>query len=189
MKKILFLLAITATIIACDKEDEVKVFRLDPDAKVYVKPREATPTTKGIADQGHLTPLEVVKQAVYLIGYREGFTTATTWTWTDKDTVSLTPALLRRADDIIYDADGYGSYQLQPELITARHLVICKGEFKNPDTIAYIPNDNMVLATAAILSALEAKDTTAVYDIFKNAFTFIPITGAEYKELKELGLN
>lgn len=191
MKKLLFIISIMLLFVACEKEEPAKVFRLDPDAKVYVKP---SAVSKGIIDAKnvgeHLTPLEVVKQATFLNGYNFDISnTPIVWTWVGKDTVSETPALLRWGRDIIYDTDGYGHYGLQTEFINSVDLVICRGEFRQYDTIAYIPNSNVIQAKAAILEALAQKDTAAVYAIFKDAFKFIPISGAEWKQLKAQGLN
>jgi hypothetical protein len=192
MKQTLLLLSMFFLIASCNNnEEQHEIFRLDPDAKVYVKPDLNAARTIGAKNVGeHLTPLEVVKQATFLNGYNYDISsTPIIWTWVGKDTISETPALLRWGTDIIYDTDGYGHYGLQTEFINSVDLVICKGEFRLYDTIAYISNNNILTAKAAILEALAEKDTVAVYDIFKNAFKFIPITGAEWKALKAQGLN
>ena len=176
--------------IACESDNSKPKFRLDPNAKVYVK---AQIDSKKSAD--HLTPLEVVKKATVMNGFNleVAGTSPITWTWVGKDTISAEPALLRWGTDIIYDTDGYGNYGLQREFIYAYDLVICSGAMVNGqpryDTLAYIPNANITAAREAILEALEAKDTVAVYGIFKDAFKFTPITGAEWRALKAQGLN
>ena len=174
---------------ACESDNSKPKFRLDPNAKVYVKAQISSKS----AD--HLTPLEVVKKATVMNGFNleVAGTSPITWTWVGKDTISAEPALLRWGTDIIYDTDGYGNYGLQREFIYAFDLVICSGAMVNGqpryDTLAYIPNSNITNARAAIIQAYESKDTSAVYDIFKNAFKFIPITGAEWRALKAQGLN
>ena len=189
MKNLLFIFSLMLLMAACEKDEPKKIFRLDPDAKVYVK---AQINSKS-AD--HLTPLEVVKKATVMNGFNleVAGTSPITWTWVGKDTISAEPALLRWGTDIIYDTDGYGNYGLQREFIYAFDLVICSGAMVNGqpryDTLAYIPNANITAAREAILEALEAKDTVAVYGIFKDAFKFIPITGAEWRALKAQGLN
>lgn len=189
--KLLLTIIISVFIFACKKSDEntKEKFKIDPNAKVYVKPN----ITKSLAlnkSKEHLSYLEVVKQARVLNYYNdliaESYCNAM---WVGKDTVSETPALLRWGTDIIYDTDGYGHYGLQTEFIYGYDMVICKGIHPHYDTIAYIPNVNITNAREAIIEALEAKDTIAVYDIFKNAFKFIPITGSEWKLLKKQGLN
>lgn len=176
--------------IACESDNSKPKFRLDPNAKVYVKGQ-----VSASKDANHLTPLEVVKKATVMNGFNleVAGTSPITWTWVGKDTISAEPALLRWGTDIIYDTDGYGNYGLQREFIYAFDLVICSGAMVNGqpryDTLAYIPNANITAAREAILEALEAKDTVAVYGIFKDAFKFTPITGAEWRALKAQGLN
>lgn len=192
MKQTLLLLSMFFLIASCNNnEEQHEIFRLDPDAKVYVKPGANAAKIIDAKNVGeHLTPLEVVKQATYLVGYNELISgSEITWTWVGKDTVSAEPALLRCGTDIIYDTDGYGHYGLQTDFIYGHDFIICTGGLNTEDTIAYIPNSNIINARNAIIEALENKDTVAVYDIFKNAFKFIPITGAEWKELKAQGLN
>lgn len=190
MKKLFILSLIALLMSACDDSEDAKVFKIDPTAKVYVKGQASTSKSAN-----HLTPLEVVKRATVMNGYNQEVagTSYITWTWVGKDTLSPEPALLRWGRDIIYDTDGYGNYGLQNEFIYAYDLVICSGAMVNGlpkyDTLAYIPNSNITNARAEIIQAYESKDTSAVYDIFKNAFKFIPITGAEWRALKAQGLN
>ena len=190
MKNLLILSAAILLMSACDDSEDAKVFKIDPTAKVYVKGQASTSKSAN-----HLTPLEVVKRATVMNGFNleVAGTSPITWKWVGKDTISAEPALLRWGTDIIYDTDGYGNYGLQREFIYAFDLVICSGAMVNGqpryDTLAYIPNANITAAREAILEALEAKDTVAVYGIFKDAFKFTPITGAEWRALKAQGLN
>ena len=187
MKRLLFLLMLAATVAACKKDPEP--FRLDPDAKVYVKPAADLIQSKSDA---HLTPLEVVKQATVLRFYNDlkpfwgSYGTAT---WVGKDTISEIPALLRWGIDIIHDTTGYGDYGIQTDFIYGYDMVICSGTHPNYDTLAYIPNSVIITAREAILEAFNDEDTERVYELFQEAFRFIPITGHEYKELKDQGLQ
>jgi hypothetical protein len=185
MKRLFLLLILAVAITACKKDPEP--FRLDPNAKVYVKPSSEIQTKSS----DHLSPLEVVKQATTLrlyndISFPGVFGTAT---WVGKDTISAIPALLRWGTDIIYDTTGNGDYGIQKDFIYGYDMVICRGLYPNYDTIAYIPNAIVLNAREAILLAFEKKDTKSVYELFQEAFRFIPITGAEYKQLKGQGLQ
>lgn len=186
MKTIYYLLAALLLLGACEDDDE-KSFKIDPDAKIYVK---AETSTK-YATKSTLTPLEVVKQAQFLMGHNDSIAgdSPLTWTWVGKDTISEEPALLRWGSDIIYDMTGYGDYGIQYAFINSYDLVICTGDLLPDDTIAYIPNSTMINAKALILEAYGNQDTSAVYSSFKDAFKFIPITGAEWRALKAQGLN
>lgn len=191
MKKVIFFLLIAAIFSAC-KDDELKLFKLNPTAKVYFKPNGSAQKAYFAAksSETHLSPLEVVKQAQFLVGFNRSIGESfITWTWVGKDTTSATPALLRWGTDIIYDTDGFGHYGLQTDFINSYDLVICAGDFLKFDTIAYIPNANMTSAKSQILKALSESDTLAVYGIFRDAFKFTPITGPEYLELKRQNLQ
>ena len=106
-----------------------------------------------------------------------------------KDTTSVVPAFLRYGTDVI-NQDGFGKPYLVPDFIYAYDCVIeIFRSNRDIDTIAYIPNSVLKNARIDIISALEAKDTASVYTIFNKAFTFIPITGPEYRELKRQNLQ
>ncbi len=62
-------------------------------------------------------------------------------------------------------------------------------QFLGIDTLAYIPNSQRQAAYEQIKALWDTENWDAIYEIFQNAFTFIPCTGEEYKALKEAGLN
>lgn len=55
------------------------------------------------------------------------------------------------------------------------------------DTLAYVPNKQITDAKAKIDSLFPMEKWSEIYDIFNNAFTFIPCTGAELRELEAAG--
>lgn len=57
------------------------------------------------------------------------------------------------------------------------------------DTIAYIPNAVMREAEKNITEAYARGDYAACYKLFDTAITFFPITGAEWRALKEQGVE
>lgn len=67
------------------------------------------------------------------------------------------------------------------------------GEFVAParvfDTIGYVPNRVIKAAEAAIHTAFEAGDYERCTQLFETAYTFQPITGAEWRELKAQGIE
>lgn len=187
MKNLVLLFAFAAIIISCKKSDNLRFITINPNAMIYFKP--ATSNAKTLP--GELTPLEIVKKAKFLVGYNDdtGEQFAVTWTWFEKDTVSEPPALLRWGKDIIYEFEGCGGFGIQSEFINSYDLVICTGNLTPVDTIAYIPQSNMTTAKLQIIEAFVNQDTTLIYEVFKNSFKFIPITGAEWRDLKAHGLN
>lgn len=192
MKKIIFLLAILFTIISCSNDDKPKSFLLDNNAKVYIKPslKNQKQSFSSKASATHLTPLEIVKRATTMRFYNFNVTTSDIASgFAGKDTISAIPAFLKYGFEII-NVDGFGKPYVDPLFIGAQDCVIeIFRSNKDIDTIAYIPNSVFKDAKVKIEGALSRKDTTAVYEAFKNSFTFIPITGAEYRSLKKQGLN
>ncbi len=203
MKK-LHLLLLLPLFITCEKEvQEPTQFRLSPDAKIRIEAvksgmqrvvSDSVDIDSIEIDTIHLTPLEVVKQAEFMIfnyedeyGYHDEKATVG---FAGKDTISENPALLRWSSEIMGDTTGYGDYSIRWSALKGRDYVIVKGDnIDNLDTLAYIPNSYIIDATENIINALANKDTSLIYSIHKDAFRFIPITGAEYKELKKKGLQ
>ncbi|MEG2122060.1 MAG: hypothetical protein RRZ64_08400, partial [Rikenellaceae bacterium] len=57
------------------------------------------------------------------------------------------------------------------------------------DTVAYIPNSVARECKAKILKALEVGNLEECYRIFREDYTYVPITGAELRRLKAEGLD
>ena len=74
-----------------------------------------------------------------------------------------------------------------------RNYYLCKyvrdtiGFSGTVDTLAYIPNEQITDAKEMIDSLFPLEKWSEIYDIFNNAFTFIPCTGAELRELEAEG--
>lgn len=60
-------------------------------------------------------------------------------------------------------------------------------EYLGTDTLAYVPNKQITDAKAKIDSLFPLEKWSEIYEIFNNAFTFIPCTGAELRELEKSG--
>ena len=192
MKKLLFLVLLVATLVACDKEDEkADKFFIKPDAMILIKPAQNTTTTKIISSE-HLSAKEIVKQSVMIVFYNKemygnqpldiGFSDM------QRDTTSNPPMLKRWATDLI-NRDGEGNYYLVLDLITGENFVFCRVINNTRDTIAYTPNAVIRKMEQDIYTALTQQDTTLAYEVFNNGFTFTPITGEEWQALKKQGLQ
>jgi hypothetical protein len=185
MRKLLLLLIIPL-LFACEEDG----FKVKPGAQFRIEPvissKQSAPAQE--EDTIHLSHLEIVKQAVCIVMYYFDTQTETYQVgrggFSSKDTVSAIPALLQNADQIIA-LDG----ALMEGYITAYDMVIERTLAVNTyDTIAYIPNAQM-RASEILIREAYANKNAAIYDLFNNAFKFIPITGAEWKELKAANLN
>lgn len=184
MKKLLYVLLAGATLASCDKNEAPKKKVLNPFAQITVHIKESLPTSRAGNDQ-RLTPREMLEQAEFFrlfdqemiargatkpgarhIGENEKDFDKVAFRWWGDDVV--------RADTIVtYWRD-------------VRDLIIIRG---NGDTIGYIPQHVRTEAYKRILEAEKEQDYDLIYRIFEEAFTGMPCTPEEYKELKEKGLN
>lgn len=197
MKKILFL-AISAILFGCKSSDEPKAFKLDPLATFSIKPASGAWKVNGqyakSSDSIHLSALDIVKQATVIHFYyvNPSIQGATIWERgfdkLQRDTISTTPSLKMWATDIISSNGDY-----VPNFIESKDCILIHFNLlitnAPRDTIGYIPNSVIRAAETAIKAAYADKNTELVYSIFNSAFTFKPITGSEYKALKEQNLQ
>ena len=88
------------------------------------------------------------------------------------------------ASDLIYESrlDSLGN-TIDPRFDLDYHGAMTM------DTIAYIPNKILKKAQDGIIAAFNAGDYETCYELFDNAFIFIPTTGEKYRKLKELGIE
>lgn len=179
---------------ACNKDDD-DVFRLDPNATISLKPDLSAWTLKSSdlkSDSEYLTPLEIVQQTSVMRFKNDrnfGDNDLTRgFSETQRSLNSDPPMLLMWGTDII---DSEGNYVR--EFIEGNDCILevweTNSAYSDKDTIAYIPNSVLRAAEAAIIEAYNNNDYETVYQLFNEAFTFRPTTGAEYRALKEQGLN
>jgi hypothetical protein len=187
MKKILFITVLAAIFAACES-NEPKAFSIKDTDMISIRPAasDANALQKVKADDAHLSALEIVKQTT-IINTPDG---GRSFASEQRDTLSTPPKLLMWATDVI-TLDG----ELQTWWIEATDVVFERystdsGDPNNViDTIAYIPNSVLRAAETAIRAAYEAKDIEECYRLFNEAYTFKPITGAEWRALKANGQN
>ena len=187
MEKIYYILIIAILATSCKVKNEPKEpFRLDPNATILLRPAKGVPlkvkSLAPAAEPVHLTALEIVKQTETMCytnikqfgdqTVRRGFA--------DAQRDFEIPALKMWGTDII-DQDG----NYQTEFIESENIVLVTKGFT--DTIAYIPNSVIKSARVAIKAAYDANNTEEVYKLFNTAFTFTPMTGAEWRALKDEG--
>lgn len=60
---------------------------------------------------------------------------------------------------------------------------------KDLDTVAYIPNNVILLAREKIVEAYNNNNYERVYELFDSAYIFVPTTGLKYRALMEKGEN
>lgn len=173
-----FLAVLTAASVAlfsCNDSKSGKG-KLDPSAKVYIS---AAPGVRSVADSdkpGHLSAREIVKQAQNMLVDSVKSRGVGDW---QRDTVNN--RLLMASTDIITT-----EWRLVTSFIEGRDILfVTVDEDNHPkDTIAYISNKTMEVAEKEIKAAFDANDHYACYKLFEEAFTFVPINGAEWRALK-----
>ncbi|MEG1759563.1 MAG: hypothetical protein RR258_03990 [Alistipes sp.] len=184
MKRILLLLIAVVAMVACDKDNN-KVW--DANAMISLRCAKGARSTESPANPNHLSALEIVKQAEVIIQDWQGYQTRGGFAPAQRDYVN--ERLLMWSTAIIDPA--HGGYQA--DWIEARNTVLARdlggiAEYIE-DTIAYIPNRVLIAAQKIIKPAYDRGDYDLVYKTFNEAFTFIPITGAEYRALEAKGEN
>lgn len=180
MKKILFLLLIIPLVFACEDPKEVEPFKLDTDATIRLIPASSTKSTRSAT----LTDLEIVQQAnkVSFIWdgrvagsvYDRGFSDA------QRNTTATPPYLSMFPSDVVNTETG----NLELIFIESYDVVLCTVVNEVVDTIAYIPNATIRKAEADIKAAYTGENASVIYEIFTNAYQFIPISGEEWRTLK-----
>lgn len=187
MKTKIFLITLALAAIATScTNDEPKAFVIKDTDKIAIRASNIATKAPGVivaTNTEHLSALEIVKQTTIINTPLFGRSFAKE----QRDTVSATPKLFMWATDVI-SLDG----ELQDEWIEATDVVFVRylnGNYQTTDTIAYIPNATLRTAETAIRAAYAAKDIDACYTVFNTAYTFMPITGAEWRALKASGQN
>lgn len=191
MKKLFFILLLAFTVASCAK-DEIG-FNVDPNAMISLKPAAGTKLRSAEIDSIHLSALEIVKQTT-IIQYNyflwgEAAVWERVFESNQRDTTSNTPCLKMYGLDIINQEGNY-----VPDFIESTDCILIKFDLHAPsgaprDTIAYIPNATLRTAETIIKQSYADKNEALVLNTFNEAFTFIPITGAEYKALKSENLQ
>ncbi len=195
MKKLLLFALVATALIGCKTEEpEQKTFVIDPLATVNIKPAigawNAPMKVKSV--DGHLSALEIVKQTT-VIQFNYFMLNNLTWERgfesNQRDTVSAVPCLKMYGLDIINQEGNY-----VPDFIESTDCILIKFDLHAPsgavrDTLAYIPNATLRAAEVIIKQAYADKNMELIINTFNNAFTFIPISGAEYKALKAQNLQ
>jgi len=196
MKKIyLALFAALFFLFSCEREVE-QPFVLDAGTVVKILPdMSGWPITRADSDTiaasdssfVHLSPLEIVKETIGLSFQNPGLfggapTNAGFNSW-QRDTLAEPPYLKMFATDIINDSG------LVPDFIESEDIIFFRVVNDQIDTVAYIPNAVIRAAEVDVKAAFEAQSYDSVYVLFNEAFTFLPVTGPEWRAIKAAESN
>ena len=192
MKKIILFLLALVVFASCNPEEPIaEKIKIDPLATVDIKPDPNGWGNLRSTNPEHLSPLEIVEKTTVMQYYNPDIIEWSDGLWErgfhdlQKDLNPDNPMLKMWGIDIITEEGEYLPYFIESENIILISFELIDDAPR--DTIGYIPNSVMRTAETAIKAAYANGDTEAVYQLFNEAFTFRPITGAEYKTLKEAG--
>jgi len=191
MKKLIIITLISIAFASCGSKDEPNILKLDPNAMISIKPAygaSKAPAFVKVTDT-HLSALDIVKQTTIIQYNFNNLKWERVFESNQRDTVSSTPCLKMYGVDIINQDGNY-----VPDFIESADCILIKFNLHAPagaprDTLGYIPNSTIRSAQIIIKQAYENKDEALMIKTFNEAFTFIPITGAEYKTLKAQNLQ
>lgn len=174
MKKVLFI-CLSLFLISCSKSDN-KVW--DSNAMVSLRPEVGVKSAQ-------LTAREIVERTTDIMFFSPGYNMVVGRKFAPNQKDFVNNRLLMFGEDVIDRAHG-----LVPTFIECVDLVFVRFEGEViTDTLAYIPNTTMRAAEAVIKKAYTEQDYNACYEIFDNAWRFVPITGVEWRALKAVGKN
>ncbi len=209
MKKLFLLIAVTtALFISCSKDDNKSSY--DPFRPVPIR---AAAGTRAYIQGNLLTGKQVVQQTWGMKGkYPDGTPTqggGKTFTEVMRDTIN--PALKLLMQDVIGKSPDKQSLVLDGFFLTLRDVVFTRDlhiegkdtvfcgyydDYSGPilkpniiDTIAYVPNAQLIAAEPLVRAAFEKGDYNECYRILEKAYSFIPITGAQWRKLKAENKN
>lgn len=170
---------------ACNKQKN------DPwndSAMVSISPAQGVTIGKADLPENpeRLSAIEVVKQAELITCRQPGQDYPPSRGINDDSRDFENVRLLMYSSDVIGQTGDLGEF-----LLVAEDVVFTTLNERNErkDTLAYVPNRVLRDAAVKIREAYAAKDYQTCYNLFEKAYTFIPITGAEWRELKARGEN
>ena len=207
MKNLPLLLCVIALFTSCSSDDSDKSHRLDPNATILLNPdKSAFPTAHAFTNAAdpddrpedqpgyysttvpgdQLSPLDIVKQAGGLF-FIPPDDKGGNYTFDPHERDFDTPCLKMWGIDII-NQEGelvYAFIDAKDVVVWREHNFDQATEYE--DTIAYLPNSVLRDAAPKIKAAYKAGNYEEVYKIFHEAYTFRPITGEQWEELKKKG--
>lgn len=189
MKTFIVYLVVLLAFASCeDKVKDVDKFTFDSNATILIRPDKSI---NARSLNAHLSALEIVQQTANMSFYSNYFDNTYQENpskfnrgFSDMQRDFDLPALKMFGSDIIRDPEVYADIlkgkKYIKDFIHGYDFVLTS---ISGDTIAYIPNAVITEARSLIITALETDNYEYIYEIFHEAFTFIPITAEEYRDL------
>ncbi|WP_278834138.1 hypothetical protein [Porphyromonas cangingivalis] len=185
MRHLLSILLILFVVTSCKSSDEPNGM-LKQDAQISINVVSDTAPRAESDEEQPLSPLEVVKQAdaIHITPYGADDDRDRGIADFQRDIDNV--AIKMFGSDIIGDTPRTKG-QLQKYFIGGKDVYFTTKHDK--DTIGYIPNKVLQEAYTKVLAAYEAGNYEEVYRLFQKAYTAVPCTSKQYRELKAKGLH
>lgn len=175
MKKVLFV-CLSLFLLSCSKSDN-KLW--DSNKMVSLRPEV------GVKSDNILTAREIVERTTDIMFYAQEYQKVVGRKFAPNQKDFVNNRLLMFGSDVIDPIHGLGTV-----FVECRDLVFVRFEGEIiTDTLAYIPNATLRAAEAIIKKAYAEQDYNTCYEVFDNAWRFVPITGSEWRALKAVGKN
>ena len=176
---LLYILIALLSLIGCNNDNSGL---LDPNATIKIRPGLQLRSAGE-----HLSPIDIVKQTDGMSFQFEDATYGRGFSDAQRDTID--PCLKMWGTDII---DQEGNYHAR--FIEGSDCVLIRVHNKYTenewiDTIGYVPNTILQNAQIRIKAAYDNEDYTTCYQVFDSAFVFIPISGEEWRDLKDMNMQ
>lgn len=181
----LFAAMVAAVFTACGDDDNEK---WNTEAPIYIRGVDKVNKNLHWNVEGNLTAHEICKLDSLL-------TIGGTYSLANGRLDTINDRLIMIAGNINdYRENDFIDVERNPDLVITRWWYdggdpMVSQQLLGTDTIAYIPNQQRADAYEKIKALWDKEAWNEIYEIFQNAFTFVPCTGKEFKELKEKGLN
>ena len=197
MKKII-LYGLTASLMAafifsgCEKNDE---YKLDPNRLLPIKVIDNNPIIEGaqVTKQKRLSAHEFCCNALNMHEYASGVCEVATDFWsvgTEWGGSAFNDQEIDTTNNIVYH---WACFFISEDGSLLKDYINSKDIYYRSDitgdTVAYISNNAIRSARSKIDSLFNAKKYEEVYKEYQEALTIYTCTGAEFKVLKEKGLN
>ncbi|MBR6250134.1 MAG: hypothetical protein IKR17_02935 [Bacteroidales bacterium] len=187
---------------SCDKDDDNG--KLDPNAKIYISGVDKLLKNTRYGVDAPLTAHEICRlDSLWLVSDKVnedgGVTTSCSYfsfsgeSGCTIDTINnrlvFNAGNINGIDDnwFLDPSTGFNDYYIYRDVLVYDERGVATQI--GLDTLAYIPNAQRQAAYEQIKALWDTENWDAIYEIFQNAFTFVPCTGKEFRELKEAGLN
>jgi len=193
MKKLLFVALVAISLVSCENNDSINQ-DIDLSDIVLIKPNSEVSKSEAFKIATQTTALRFYNY--YLAGGQPSGYSSSSFSvdtlasslklkvldFMDKNGNQNRP--LSRAQDIVFQRTFIVKESGDTALFNPYTMKAGKYDKLFSDTIAYIPNSTMIKGLSKIDAAYFDKNYSECKQLFSTEFTYVPITGKEWRRLK-----